>query len=68
MKYVHIFKDQKNQRVEEDQLARYISAGWQPVVQEVTATLRAPKKTVKPEPAVGTGVPEQVVGDDNKGA
>jgi hypothetical protein len=68
MKYIHIKKDQKNQRVEEDQLERYISLGWEPVTHDVTVQLKAPKKTVKPEPAVAEGSAQEEVGDDNKGA
>ena len=70
-KYVKVIKPgtNKTQMVESDRVDFYRQWGWEPEVKEVTVVLRAPKrKTVKPEPAVDTGVSVEVVGtDDNKG-
>lgn len=69
MKYVKMQKSpNKTQLVEADRVDFYRQYGWEPVITQVTAHARAPKKTVKPEPAVEEGSSEQEVGtDDTKG-
>jgi len=70
--YVKVHKPgtNKTQMVEVDKVDFYRQYGWEPVVAEITAQLKAPKKTAKPKPAVeytlsvSVDSPEEV-GDDN---
>jgi hypothetical protein len=52
--YVKVIKPgtNKSQMVEADRVDFYRQYGWEPEVAEVTAKLKAPKKTAKAEPAV----------------
>lgn len=66
-KYVKLIKPgtNKTQMVETDRVDFYRQYGWEP---EEKIVLRAPKKTVKPEPTVDVSASEEEVGtDDNKG-
>lgn len=69
MKYVKVHKPGtgKTQLVESDKVDFYRQYGWEPVVIEAKAHARSPKKTVKPEPTVDTGVSIEEVGTDDKG-
>ena len=64
-KYVKVVKPGKSQMVEADRVDFYRQFGWEPEVVEVTARLKPPKKTVKPEPAVDeeVGTDIQVQGE-----
>lgn len=53
----------KTQLVEADKVNFYRQYGWEPAVVEITAKLRAPKKTVMPKPTVE----EEVGTEDIKG-
>lgn len=53
----------KTQLVEADKVNFYRQYGWEPEVVEITAKLRAPKKTVMPKPTVE----EEVGTEDIKG-
>ena len=73
MKYVKVHKPgtNKSQLVEPEKVDFYRQYGWEPVVTEVTATVK-PRKTAQSKPAVETvevtAVSDEVVGDDtNKG-
>lgn len=77
-KYTKVHKPgtNKTQMVESDRVDFYRQYGWEPVVAEVTAELKAPKKTAKSKPAVeytmtveaeAVDSPEEVGDDTIKG-
>jgi hypothetical protein len=69
-KYVKVHKvgTNKTQLVEADKVDFYRQYGWEPVVTEVTAVLRPPKKSVKPKPTVEEQSSVEEVGtEDIKG-
>jgi hypothetical protein len=69
-KYIKVHKPgtNKTQMVEVDKVDFYRQYGWEPVVVEITATLKPPKKTAKPKPAVEeVSSVEEVGTEDIKG-